>query len=311
MPISVLCSLLDGACRPAGAFSELPAALEARLIALGGQVRTSSRVTRILVEGGRVQGVELSSGQLLPARRVITTIDPTVAMRELVGIDRLRELDPGFARKVEGLRMSWSSFNLNLGLDAHLDVPALDPGAGYTVLTTGGTTLRSAFAACARAESELGLDRFHLGLVRSRAPAPPSLTVRLYPLAMGSWATMRSKDPIRYRAEKQRIGSLIEDILERHLIPDLRRHVVVRDTSSPATYARYSGSPTGAIYDMAPTVANFGRTRLPMRTPVRDLLQPRFVHGVLGAMLSGLQAADLLLDGAWMSGRAMPDAGSS
>lgn len=39
--------------------------------------------------------------------------------------------------------------------------------------------------------------------------------------------------------------------------------------------------------------------------PFDGLLQPKFVHGILGALYSGVQAVDLLLDGEVMGGRCM------
>jgi hypothetical protein len=53
---------------------------------------------------------------------------------------------------------------------------------------------------------------------------------------------------------------------------------------------------------MAAVPDNFGANRLPVRTPIKGLLVPKFAHGVFGAMNSGLQAVDILLDGKVMRG---------
>ncbi|MCG3220760.1 MAG: hypothetical protein H7641_05210 [Candidatus Heimdallarchaeota archaeon] len=55
---------------------------------------------------------------------------------------------------------------------------------------------------------------------------------------------------------------------------------------------------------MAPYPENFGRTRLKMRTPIEGLFQPRFVHGVFGSLLAGLQVNDMILEGKIMNGNA-------
>ena len=86
-------------------------------------------------------------------------------------------------------------------------------------------------------------------------------------------------------------------LVEKYLIPNLSKHIVIKDISTPVTYAQYSGSPTGAIYDMAPYPNNFGRTRLAMKTLIERLYQLRFVHGVFGSLLSGIQIYDLTFDG--------------
>jgi CubicO group peptidase (beta-lactamase class C family) len=85
--------------------------------------------------------------------------------------------------------------------------------------------------------------------------------------------------------------------------PDIMiKHIL--DISTPATYGRYSGSPTGSVYDMAPYTNNFGRTRLKMRTPIEGLFQPKFVHGVFGCLLAGMQVNDMILNGKIMNGYA-------
>ena len=91
--------------------------------------------------------------------------------------------------------------------------------------------------------------------------------------------------------------------MERYLIPNLRQHINVIDIATPATFARYQGSPTGANYDMAPYPDNFGRYRLPMVTPIEGLLLPKFTHGIQGALQAGIYIADHILNGAVVGGR--------
>ena len=85
---------------------------------------------------------------------------------------------------------------------------------------------------------------------------------------------------------------------------ELKKHILITDISTPATYARYSSSPSGSIFDMAPYTSNFGRTRLKMRTPIKGLFQPKFVHGVFGSLLAGIQVNDMILNRKIMNGNA-------
>lgn len=55
---------------------------------------------------------------------------------------------------------------------------------------------------------------------------------------------------------------------------------------------------------MAPTTNNFGRTCLKIRTPIKGLFQPKFVHGVFGSLLGGMQAVDMILNRKIMNGNA-------
>jgi hypothetical protein len=55
---------------------------------------------------------------------------------------------------------------------------------------------------------------------------------------------------------------------------------------------------------MSPYPDNFGRSRLKMKTPIKGLYQPRFVHGVFASLLSGIQANDMILKGKINNGNA-------
>ncbi|CCG05580.1 phytoene desaturase family protein [Blastococcus saxobsidens] len=59
-------------------------ALAARLAALGGSWRTGAAVARITRRGDRATGVELESGERLPADAVLTALDPGTALLDLL-----------------------------------------------------------------------------------------------------------------------------------------------------------------------------------------------------------------------------------
>ena len=80
---------------------------------------------------------------------------------------------------------------------------------------------------------------------------------------------------------------------------------MVKDIATPATYSRYSGSPTGSIYDIASLVTQFGPKRISMKTPVANLYQPKFAHGLYGTMMGGVQVVDLILDRKFNNGNSL------
>jgi phytoene dehydrogenase-like protein len=67
-----------------GGAQGLTDALLRRLTQFGGRVRCDALVTRIDATGGRVRAAELASGERLAADRVVTAIDPRVALLELM-----------------------------------------------------------------------------------------------------------------------------------------------------------------------------------------------------------------------------------
>jgi phytoene dehydrogenase-like protein len=306
VPISAMNSLLDGTFRTKKGFIELPKKMEERYKNLGGELMLNTKVIDILVENGQVKGVKLESGEEIYCDYVVTTIDPKVAMIDMVGLNTLRDLNAKYAKKIEEIKMSTSSMNLSIGLDDKIDLAALGLDCGYNVITTGEDTYDRLFDAYEKDEIGFTDKRFHIGVVCPSliTGGKPNITVRIAPMALADWQELREKDYAKYKERKEKWADFFIDKIEKYLIPNLREHIVVLDISTPATYARYSGSPTGAIYDMAPYTDNFGRTRLKMRTPVKGLFQPKFVHGVFGCLLAGMQVNDMILEGKIMNGNA-------
>ena len=304
--IGAMNSLLDGAFRPTEGFIEFPKQMEKRYLELGGEVLLRTKVQKILVENGVVKGVLLENNKKIYSDFVITTIDPKVAMKELVGMETIREIDPKYADKVEKVKMSVSSMNIALGLDNEIDLAGLGMDCGYNVVTTGGDSFEKLFEDFENEKFGFTEKRFHMGVIcpSLTTGGKPNITIRVVPMALADWTTLRERNPTKYKEKKEELADFFIDLVEKFLIPDLKKHIKIIDISTPATYARYSGSPTGSIYDMAPYPDNFGRTRLKMRTPIKGLFQPRFVHGVFGSLLAGLQVNDMILEGKIMNGNA-------
>jgi len=114
---AVLCGIAhmqshDGVWYPRGGTGAVPKALAGLAIDLGVEIRTRCAVRRIVVEAGRVRGVETADGELIPAGAVVSNSDSVRTHRELVdGTPRDRFLG---RRKYEP---ACSGVVLYLGLD--------------------------------------------------------------------------------------------------------------------------------------------------------------------------------------------------
>lgn len=306
VPISAMNSLLDGAFRPKGGFIEFPKKIEQKYLSLGGELMLNTKVSKILVENGAVKGVRLEDGREFYSDLVVTTVDPIVAMKEMVGLDVIRDLNKKYAKKVEKVKMSTSSMNVSIGLDDEIDLGALGLDCGYSVITTGGDIYDRLFDDMEQGKIGYTDEEFRLGVIcpSLTTGGKPNIALRIVPMGIDDWTELRKNDPQKYKEKKQKWANFFIDKTEKYLIPDLRKHIKVIDISTPATYARYSGSPSGAIYDMAPYPDNFGRTRLKMRTPVKGLFQPKFIHSVFATLLAGMQVNDMFTNRAVMDGNA-------
>jgi len=116
---SVFCALhrlsgLQGMAMPKGGMGTVSTALANAAAKHGALIRTSTVVSRILMEGDRVSGVELSDGEKVDAGTVISSADPKTTFLGLLGA---RNLEAGFAQRVQNIRMRGNTAKLHLALN--------------------------------------------------------------------------------------------------------------------------------------------------------------------------------------------------
>ncbi|MGI9236622.1 MAG: phytoene desaturase family protein, partial [Woeseiaceae bacterium] len=80
----------------------------------GATIRTAMPVRRIIVENGRVTGVETEDGTRFDSYKVISNADPKRTVMQLVGA---RHVETGFAQRVNHLRAKGNAAKLHLALD--------------------------------------------------------------------------------------------------------------------------------------------------------------------------------------------------
>jgi len=284
--------------RPYDFFDSFPAKLSSAFQEWGGEMLLKTEVDKIMVEGGAATGVMLSGdNRIINRKTIITTTDTMHSMLTLVGAEHLPDR---YHRRLTETIMSPSSFNVALGLDDRINMEALDLDYPFNVISTGTGTAEKLFEGFLNNENHYSEDCFHAAVVcpSLTTGAKNSLTINVVPFAPGRWQEWRDGDRNRYKEEKEKWAEFFIDIAERYFVPNLRNHIVETDISTPATYRRYSGSPSASIFDMATTVNQFGPKRLPMTTPIKNLYLPKFAHGIYGGAVNGMQVVDIITRGA-------------
>ena len=114
-----------------GGIGALSEALAAAARAHGAEIRTGTDVERILVEDGTAIGVLLAGGGEIPARLVVSALDPRRTFFDLVGPPRL---GPEFNRQVANVRMRGTTAVLHLLLDGLPPLPDAARLAGHTLI---------------------------------------------------------------------------------------------------------------------------------------------------------------------------------
>jgi len=105
---------------PAGGMGAVSEALARVARDNGADVRTGTKVARVMIEDGRVAGVETESGETFASRLVVSNADPKTTIMQLVGV---RHLETGFIRRTKHIRMRGNAAKLHLALDS---LPAIE-----------------------------------------------------------------------------------------------------------------------------------------------------------------------------------------
>ena len=98
----------------------------------------------------------------------------------------------------------------------------------------------------------------------------------------------------KYQALKQRVEDELVERLEK-VFPGTTEHITHRESATPVTHTRYTRASGGSGYGLAATPAQFMRGRPGYRGELEGLYfagaSTRSGHGIVGAMLSGEEAA--------------------
>ncbi len=209
----------------------LIAALLAAARAAGAEIRTGAEVARIRLEGGKVRGVALASGETIDAGVVLSSADPKRTMLDL--------LAPGtLPLKIEeeflNVRARGTAAKVHLALSGPLEWKgdAGDSGSAEQIRIGGGHVddLERAFDAIKyrRFSERPNLE------IRIPTLADPSLAPAGHHTAsiLASFAP-RNLDGGWTDAARESFGDAVLAVLERHA-PNLRHVLVAREVLTPA-----------------------------------------------------------------------------
>lgn len=266
-----------------GSFQELANALSDALEAFGGTILKKTEVQKIEVAGKCVSGVTVSDGEFIRAPIVISNADMELTYRKLMpSAFRTHR----FVRRISTMIPTMSSFAVYIGTD--LPIGTLPVSHLNLILDT--LSVDDAIAA-----SDSGIPR-HLFISipslhdSSLAPADRHVVVLLTFL------------PYKQRFTETEKEEFAETLIKKAgtCLPDLNRHMLVREVATPRTFERYTLNQKGSIIGWEPSLNQVGPLRPPLRSPVVKGLYhvghwTRPGGGVYGTMMSGRQVSQIIL----------------
>jgi len=244
-------------------------------------------VDAIHVDGSRVSGVTCTNGAKLTAERYVSNADPRATQRLAGG----RALPPsrtkyayscGTITLYLGVRNldlrdhGFGSFNVwhypHADLNRIYDRQLVDHDLSDPWLFLSTPTLHS---------DEPGL-------------CPPGEQILEVATACdhASFATLRASDRRAYNRLKQTVREQLLDVIEARYVPNLRKHLVMRVTGTPATNARFCWAPEGNSYGARLDPRHVGSSRGPFQSELENLWLANATAGfpsVAGAAAAGMR----------------------
>lgn len=294
---------LDGGYYPLGGAFALPRAFVRALKRAGGEIRLQSRVKRIMIEGRKVIGVELDSGEEFRAGVVISNADPEITFGKLIGRDHLSDK---LRRKVDSVKYSTSCLSLFFATDMDLRRDGgLDSGNFWfyenedvdKIYTDGLTD------ALLHEDTPPGMFLTATTLkdpskIHSGHHTCESFAFVGYD-AFEKWAkTKYGSRPADYDAMKEDLAWRMVRGLEKH-IPGLSKHIVYYSLGTPLTNEHYLNATRGNLYGIEKSPTQVGPMAFSPRTEFDGLFlcgASTLSHGVAGVTASGIDAAKAVLN---------------
>ena len=236
----------------------------------GGSVLFDTRVQRILVNKGAVQGVELDSGETLPARAVVSNASAPVTFQEMLPAGAV---SADYLDKLKTYKPSISSFLVWLGVNQELKGKI----KAFSTHVSGGQGPDADYRACIQGDIENSsfsvcvYDNIFDGY-----SSPGTSTLQLLVLSgYEPWRKFESDyingNKAAYNLEKQRWARILIDWAEKEIIPGLSGMIEVQEVATPLTNWRYTGNTEGAIYGFEQSMDNAFMNRIKTETPVKGL----------------------------------------
>jgi phytoene dehydrogenase-like protein len=292
----------DGGYYPLGGAFTIPRAFVRALKKAGGEIRLGTRVAQILLEGRKILGVRLDSGEEIRAGVVISNADPEITFGKLIGREHL---SPKLKRKVDTVKYSTSCLSLFFATDMDLRGAGLDSGnmwyydhADVDKIYTDGLT-----DAVLQDETPPGMfltvttlkdpSKMHSGQHTCESFAFVGYD------AFEKWAnTKYGARPVDYDAMKEDLAWRMVRGLEKR-IPGLSKHITFYSLGTPLTNEHYLNATRGNLYGIEKSPKQVGPLGFSARTEFDGLFlcgASTLSHGVAGVTASGIDAAKAILN---------------
>jgi len=273
----------------------------------GCHIYYEQEVTSVATKGDRVESVQTSDGRTWSAPTILCNADPQ-AMSRVIGTEKF----PERFQKALGYEYSQTALTVYLGLRG-LDLREHGFGRHNTwhleqwnMNTTWAEAMRQDWS---RPWVFMATPSLH---TEEPGTCPPGSQI----LELATTANydyfrdLRSRDLRAYRKKKKEVEDILIDIVERHHVPNLRKHIVLHLAGSPTTNEDFCWAPRGHSYGQHLTPKNMGLGRLKAETPWKNFYWCNAASGypgVNGTIGTGMELYMKLTGDRFWNPRDTPD----
>jgi all-trans-retinol 13,14-reductase len=256
----------------------------------GGEVRCGARVTAIPTVAQRALGVTLAKGEFLEGGLVIFTGHP----RRLADLCQPEAFRPAFRNRLLESRDTIGTFALALAWN-HPDCVLAQRDAFLYNSWDTGVSYRQKFVGT---DATPGM----VFLSAASRPVAEGLAVMaligMTPEDMAPFEeTSRGNRTEAYREAKASVAERVLSVLQRRW-PAQAQNLRVMDLATPLTFRDFTLTPRGTAYGILKSASAFRHSQFSAETRIRNLFlagQSIIQPGVLGALISGVHAAGVIL----------------
>ena len=219
----------------------LSTAMEMRLRALGAKILFNTKVEKILVEGGRVVGVESAQGERYKAPFVIANLSPHLVYGKMISPQSA--VPEEALKNTSARRLGTSALVVYLGLDRSPEELGL---TSYSYFIGPSMNTDKAYAGFFNIEPQ---DMQAIICLNNANPqcSPPGTTILSSTTLVGP-GTWDQVAPADYFALKSKIAAGVIDKMSHYLGVSLSQHIEEIEIATPETFARYTGAYRGVMY---------------------------------------------------------------
>ena len=304
MHAAIMDHYFTGGYYPMGGGGALVKAMTNRIKKHGGIVRTSSRVSKILIDTKASKkyaiGIELGSGEKIYSHQVISNADPEMTYLKLIGKNHLSKR---LFKKLSKTTYSCTSLMLFLTIDMDVKKAGLDSGNIWMmpnkdmddlyvdmqkINILGGDEFSGLFISCTTLKDPISFDGKHHTL--------EVITYINYDAFKAFENEQKERSPVYLEFKEQIIEKFLNS-LDR-VIPGILGHIVHKDLGTPITNEYYLNATRGNVYGTEKSLKNIGPFAYKSKSEISNLYMcgaSILSHGVAGAGYSGVQTAASIL----------------